>query len=106
MIYVDVDDNFRSYCSGKYKDFSQLLTLDVSIKKCDISIMPNELITVSIDCRSFLTPLHIAADKSHYDVMDILLKHGAQVSDCLVKIGVQVVVVVAVIKNGGGGAAS
>eukprot|EP00106_Octopus_bimaculoides_P015464 XP_014782906.1 PREDICTED: tankyrase-1-like [Octopus bimaculoides] len=29
---------------------------------------------------SFLTPLHIAADKSHYDVMDILLKHGAQVN--------------------------
>lgn len=28
----------------------------------------------------FLTPLHIAADKSHYDVMDILLKQGAQVN--------------------------
>ena len=29
-------------------------------------------------CR-FLTPLHVAADKSHYDVMDVLLKHGAKV---------------------------
>ncbi len=27
-----------------------------------------------------LTPLHIAADKSHYDIMDILLKHGAKVN--------------------------
>lgn len=27
----------------------------------------------------YLTPLHLAADKAHYDVMDILLKHGAKV---------------------------
>ena len=27
----------------------------------------------------FLTALHVAADKSHYDVMDVLLKHGAKV---------------------------
>jgi len=28
---------------------------------------------------SYVTPLHIAADKAHYDVMDVLLKHGAKV---------------------------
>lgn len=27
-----------------------------------------------------LTPLHLAADKSHYDIMDVLLKHGAKVN--------------------------
>lgn len=27
-----------------------------------------------------LSPLHVAADKAHYDVMDVLLKHGAKVS--------------------------
>ncbi len=27
----------------------------------------------------FLTPMHVAADKCHYDVMDVLLKHGAKV---------------------------
>ena len=25
------------------------------------------------------TPLHVAADKSHFELMDILLKHGAKV---------------------------
>lgn len=30
--------------------------------------------------KSLLTPLHIAADKSHYDVMDALLRHGAKVN--------------------------
>ena len=30
--------------------------------------------------KDFLTPLHVAAEKSHYDVMDILLKHGAKVN--------------------------
>ncbi|KAJ8317508.1 hypothetical protein KUTeg_005412 [Tegillarca granosa] len=28
----------------------------------------------------YVTPLHIAADKAHYDVMDVLLKHGAKVN--------------------------
>ena len=32
---------------------------------------------------SYLTALHIAADKAHYDVMDVLLKHGAKVSHVL-----------------------
>lgn len=27
----------------------------------------------------YVTALHIAADKAHYDVMDVLLKHGAKV---------------------------
>ena len=30
--------------------------------------------------KEFLTPLHVAAEKSHYDVMEILLKHGAKVN--------------------------
>ncbi|XP_076345953.1 tankyrase isoform X1 [Tachypleus tridentatus] len=30
--------------------------------------------------KEFLTPLHISADKSHFDVMDALLKHGAKVN--------------------------
>jgi tankyrase len=30
--------------------------------------------------KEFLTPLHIAADNSHYDVMDALLRHGAKVN--------------------------
>uniref|UniRef100_T1ISP3 Uncharacterized protein n=1 Tax=Strigamia maritima TaxID=126957 RepID=T1ISP3_STRMM len=30
--------------------------------------------------KDFLTPLHIAAEKSHYDVMDLLLKQGAKVN--------------------------
>lgn len=30
--------------------------------------------------KDFLTPLHLAADKAHYDVMEILLKHGAKVN--------------------------
>jgi tankyrase len=30
--------------------------------------------------RDFLTPLHVATDKSHYDVMELLLKHGAKVN--------------------------
>lgn len=29
--------------------------------------------------KDYVTPLHIAADKAHYDVMDVLLKHGAKV---------------------------
>ncbi len=29
--------------------------------------------------KEFLTPLHVAADKSHYDVMDVLLKHSCKV---------------------------
>ena len=35
--------------------------------------------------KEFLAPLDIAADKSHVDVLEILLKHGAQVNslDCL-----------------------
>lgn len=33
---------------------------------------------------SYVTPLHIAADKAHYDVMDVLLKHGAKVRISLV----------------------
>lgn len=30
--------------------------------------------------KEFLTPLHVAADNSHYDVMDALLRHGAKVN--------------------------
>ena len=30
--------------------------------------------------KNLLTPLHLAADKSHYDVMDALLRHGAKVN--------------------------
>lgn len=30
--------------------------------------------------KEFLTPLHLATDKSHYDVMELLLKHGAKVN--------------------------
>ncbi|GIY15533.1 poly polymerase tankyrase-2 [Caerostris extrusa] len=30
--------------------------------------------------KEFLTPLHVAADKSHFDVLDVLLKHGAKVN--------------------------
>ena len=30
--------------------------------------------------KDLLTPLHLAAEKSHYDIMDILLKHGAKVN--------------------------
>ncbi|BFY98557.1 hypothetical protein BsWGS_01597 [Bradybaena similaris] len=30
--------------------------------------------------KDYLAPLHIAADKAHYDVMDVLLKHGAKVN--------------------------
>ena len=30
--------------------------------------------------KDFLTPLHVAADKSHYDVMELLLKHGSKVN--------------------------
>lgn len=29
--------------------------------------------------KDFLTPLHIAADNSHYDLMDVLLRNGAKV---------------------------
>lgn len=37
------------------------------------------LIGVFLYFYSYLTALHIAADKAHYDVMDVLLKHGAKV---------------------------
>lgn len=30
--------------------------------------------------KDFLTPLHVATDHSHYDVMDILLAHNAKVN--------------------------
>jgi tankyrase len=30
--------------------------------------------------KEFLTPLHVAADNSHYDVMDALLRHGAKIN--------------------------
>lgn len=30
--------------------------------------------------KDFLTPLHIAADNSHFDLMDILLRNGAKVN--------------------------
>lgn len=30
--------------------------------------------------KDFLTALHIAADNSHYDLMDVLLRHGAKVN--------------------------
>lgn len=30
--------------------------------------------------KEFLTPLHVSADKSHYDIMELLLKHGAKVN--------------------------
>lgn len=32
-------------------------------------------------CFRYLTALHIAADKAHYDVMDVLLKNSAKVSE-------------------------
>ncbi|CAH1784885.1 unnamed protein product, partial [Owenia fusiformis] len=30
--------------------------------------------------KDMLTPLHVAADKAHFDIMDILLKQGAKVN--------------------------
>ncbi|KAJ8897972.1 hypothetical protein PR048_003332, partial [Dryococelus australis] len=30
--------------------------------------------------KEFLTPLHVAASNSHFDVMDALLRHGAKVN--------------------------
>ena len=35
--------------------------------------------------KEFLTPLHLATDKSHYDVMELLLKHGAKVFSLFVR---------------------
>ena len=38
------------------------------------------ILTTLVSCIfRYLTALHIAADKAHYDVMDVLLKHGAKV---------------------------
>jgi len=34
------------------------------------------------------TPLHVAADKSHFDLMDILLKHGAKVNWLILPAGI------------------
>lgn len=30
--------------------------------------------------KEFLTPLHVSADKGHYDIMELLLKHGSKVN--------------------------
>ena len=35
---------------------------------------------VTFICVRLMTPLHVAADKSHTDVMDVLLKHNAKVN--------------------------
>lgn len=36
--------------------------------------------TLNEKSKEFLTPLHVAADHSHYDVMDVLLRHNAKVN--------------------------
>ena len=35
---------------------------------------------IDLFVKEFLTPLHVATEKSHYDVMELLLKHGAKVN--------------------------
>lgn len=30
---------------------------------------------------SFMTPLHVAAERAHNDIMEVLQKHGAKVSE-------------------------
>ncbi|XP_043469121.1 poly [ADP-ribose] polymerase tankyrase isoform X1 [Leptopilina heterotoma] len=49
-------------------------------RKQIIEILIRKSPTLNEKNKDFLTPLHVAADHSHYDAMDILLRHNAKVN--------------------------
>ena len=49
-------------------------------RKAVVEILHRKGANLNDKNKEFLTPLHVAAEKSHYDVMEILLKHGAKVN--------------------------
>ena len=71
-------------------NFKQPYTGDSALHCAVASPFPKRKQVVETLCRKgcnlndknkeFLTPLHIATDKSHYDVLELLLKHGAKVN--------------------------
>lgn len=38
---------------------------------------------LSVVSLSFMTPLHVAAERAHNDILEVLQKHGAKVCFCL-----------------------
>lgn len=43
---------------------------------------------LSVVSRSFMTPLHVAAERAHNDILEVLQKHGAKVCCCVLSVRV------------------
>ncbi|XP_059179207.1 poly [ADP-ribose] polymerase tankyrase-1-like isoform X1 [Physella acuta] len=80
----------KKYLSLEVVNFKHPFSGDTALHCAAASIYPKRKQVVELLIRKganlndknkdYLTPLHIAADKAHYDVMDVLLKHGAKVN--------------------------
>ena len=79
----------KKYLSSDVVNFKHPYTGDTPLHCAVVSSSPKRKQTIEILIRrnptlnernkDFLTPLHVAADHSHYDAMDILLRHNAKV---------------------------
>ena len=80
----------KKFLTADVINFKQPYTGDNALHCAVASPFPKRKQVVETLCRKgcnlndknkdFLTPLHIATDKSHYDVMELMLKHGAKVN--------------------------
>ncbi len=81
---------YLSSGAGDLVNFRHPYTGDAPLHCAAASAHPRRKAVADLLCRrgaalsdknkEMLTPLHLAADRSHYDVMDLLLKHGAKVN--------------------------
>jgi len=80
----------KKFLTAEVINFKQPYTGDSALHCAVASPFPKRKSLAETLCRKgcnlndknkeFLTPLHLATDKSHYDVMELLLKHGAKVN--------------------------
>jgi len=80
----------KKYLTAEVINFKQPYSGDSPLHCAVSSPFPKRKAVVETLCRKgsnlndknkeFLTALHVATDKSHYDVMELLLKHGAKVN--------------------------
>lgn len=80
----------KKYNTPDMANFKHPFTGDTALHMAAVSSFPKRKQAVELLLRKnanvnekneeYLTPLHMAADKSHFDVIDILLKNGAKVN--------------------------
>jgi len=84
-VHNDIMSDFYLQACCYFLVETQYLLRYLSLQHCDFIfcaiqiLLLTYLLFLAVTVKRLKTPLHVAADKSHFDLMDTLLKHGAKV---------------------------